>query len=123
MNELVNAWVLGYRKAWESNDPIDIRGLFTEDAIYRGTPSQEPGWVGHEQIVAGWLANQDPPGSTSFDWHIVAVDGSIAVIQALTTYPAGPKRGTYDNLWIVRLAPDGRASDYTDWFVAREPIS
>ena len=114
----VSAWVDLYRKAWETNLPDDIRAVFTEDAQYRHNPSAEP-WVGHPEIVAKWLDAQDAPGTTTFEWHPVALEGDVAVIQCVTGYPGGDKGGTYDNLWVLRLAPDGRASEYTDWWVAR----
>lgn len=114
----VSAWVDLYRTAWESNRPDDIRAAFTEDAVYRGQPHGEE-WVGHPAIVAGWLAAQDATGTTSFEWHPVALEGDVAVIQCVTVYPEGDKRGTYDNVWVLRLAADGRAREYTDWWIAR----
>jgi hypothetical protein len=40
-------------------------------------------------------------------------------VSAVTTYPEGPKKGVYDNVWIVELADDGRARSFTDSFMAR----
>ncbi|MBX3098018.1 MAG: nuclear transport factor 2 family protein [Salinibacterium sp.] len=114
----VATWVALYRKAWESNLPDDIRAPFTEDAVYRGHPS-DAGWAGHEAIVSGWLASQDAPGTTTFEWHPVAIDGDTAVVRCVTVYPEGAKGGTYDNLWVIRFAEDGRATEYTDWYIAR----
>lgn len=112
------SWVESYRRAWETNDVADIRAVFTEDAIYRPRPAAEP-WVGLPAIVAGWLEHQDAPGSTTFESSVVAVDGDVAVIRCVTGYPVGPKVGTYDNLWVVRLAGDGRAAEFTDWWIER----
>ena len=117
-NDDVSSWVDLYRTAWESNDPDDIRAVFTDSAVYRGRPSEAP-WTGHDAIVAGWLQHADPAGSTTFEWHRVAVEGDVAVIQCVTGYPEGPKGGTYDNLWVVRLERDGRASEFTDWWIPR----
>ena len=117
---VVTSWIDGYRKAWESNSADDIRAIFTEDAVYRSGPSDEPGSVGHPAIVAGWLEEQDPPGSTTFEWHPVAIDGNVAVVRCVTTYPGGPKEGVYDNLWVIRLEADGRASEFTDWWIGRK---
>jgi hypothetical protein len=50
-------------RAWNTNDPADIAGLFTADTTYRGAP-YEPGPHGVEAIVADWLARQDQPRST-----------------------------------------------------------
>lgn len=119
MTDAVTAWVEGYRRAWESNRADDIRAIFTENAVYKGTPSDPEPWIGHPAIVAGWLEHQDPPGSTSFQFTPIAVQGDVAVVQCVTTYPEGPKGGVYDNLWVIRLADDGRASEFTDWYIAR----
>lgn len=118
MTTAIETWVAGYRRAWESNDIDDIRAIFTEDALYRGAPSIEP-WAGIDAIIAGWLEHQDPAGSTTFEWKPVAVEGDVAVVQCVTGYPEGPKGGVYDNIWVVRLAPDGRASEFTDWYIPR----
>ena len=115
----VRTWVEGYRRAWESNLADDIRAIFTEDAQYRDGPSTPP-WVGHAEIVAGWLDQQDPPGTSTFDWSILAIDGDTAVVRGVTGYPSGPKASVYDNLFVLRFAPDGRVSEFTDWFIARD---
>lgn len=121
MTTPIEDWVTAYRRAWETNAIDDIRAAFTEDAIYRMSPSAEP-WVGIEAIIAGWLEHQDPPGSTGFESAIVAVDGDVAVVRCVTTYPEGPKGGIYDNLWVIRLAPDGRATEFTDFWVPRPRV-
>ena len=69
--------------------------------------------------MKGWLEHQDPPGTTTFEWKRVAKEGSTAVVTAVTGYPDGPKKGTYDNVWIIELADDGRAKSFTDFCVAR----
>jgi uncharacterized protein (TIGR02246 family) len=113
--EIVTAWVEAYQKAWESNDPADIRAAFTDDAVYFRAPGGPP-WTGIDAIVAGWQENRDEPGDVRFEWSIAAIDGDVAVLRAKTDYPDH----AYDNAWIVRLAPDGRASEYTDFWVVRQ---
>ena len=114
---LVTAWVQAYRKAWETNEPDDIRSLFTEDAEYYTEPYAEP-WRGHESIVATWLENKDEPGETAFTWELVAVEGDTGVIRAVTPYQG---RATYHNLWVIRFAEDGRATRFTEWWMAENP--
>ncbi|WP_291057177.1 nuclear transport factor 2 family protein [Herbiconiux sp.] len=109
------SWIRGYRRAWESNDPADITALFTDDADYFEAPHQHP-WHGHDAIVAGWLAARDEPGDTAFEWETVAETPEVAIVRAVSRYAAGP---VYDNLWVIRFAPDGRATSYTDWWVER----
>jgi hypothetical protein len=45
----------------------------------------------------------------------VAREGRTAVIRGVSTYPTT----VYDNLWIVRFADDGRAVDFTEFWVDR----
>lgn len=110
--DAVTAWVDNYRRAWESNDPADIGGLFTADAAYFPQPFAEP-WMGRETIVAEWLKIKDEPGVTTFAWHPLIVTDDLAVIEATTTYPTD----TYSNLWILRLDNSGQARQFTEWWM------
>lgn len=114
-------WLRRYRVAWESNDEDDIRGLFTDDAVYNYHPHEPEPVVGIEAIVASWLENRDEPGDTEFEGGVLAVDGDLAILQCVTTYVTEAPPKTYDNLWVVRLAGDGRASEFTEWYILRQP--
>src|SRR4051812_7195223 len=109
----LTAWLDRYRTAWTSNEPDDIRALFTEDAEYRYHPWDEP-LTGHEAIVAGWLDSKDEPGDWTFEWEPVAEQGRIGVVEGRTVYRNGP---SYRNLWVVELAEDGRAARFTEWYM------
>lgn len=115
------SWVLRYVEAWTSNDPDQIAALFTEDGEYRTAPYAPP-WVGHDQIVVEWLANKDEPGTWSFSFEIVAVDGDTAFMEGTTVYAdsEAAKSRTYRNLWVIQLAEDGRCRRFTEWYM-REP--
>lgn len=117
-HEAVTLWVEAYRRAWESNEPGDIRALFTEDADYLTEPFAEP-WRGHDEIVEEWLEARDEPGETGFDWQIVAVEGDTAVVRAVTPYIG---KATYHNVWVITFAPDGRASGFTEWWMTEKPV-
>lgn len=118
--EAAEDWMRRYVLAWTTNDPDDIRALFTADADYRDGPTTPP-WVGHEGIVAGWLGQRDEPGTWSFEHELVAIDGDVAVVRGLTRYPTATRKSRrYDNLMVVRFAGDGRARSFTDWFVASD---
>jgi hypothetical protein len=111
-------WIARYRTAWNTNDPDDIRALFTPDADYRTEPFSPP-WHGYDEIVEGWLEAQDAPESTTFAWQVLRAPDpyfpdDLALVQATTSYADGP---TYSNLWLIRLAPDGRAREFTEWWM------
>ncbi len=116
-------WMARYVRAWETNDPGDIRTLFTPDAEYRDRPSTPP-WVGHDAILAGWLDQKDAPGTWSFEFDLTAVDGDIAVVRGRTRYPtATEKSAQYDNLMVIHLTADGRARSFTDWWVVPDSVA
>jgi uncharacterized protein (TIGR02246 family) len=112
--DAVTAWVQKYRRAWESNDPDDIGGLFTDDAAYFPEPYAKP-WLGRDDIITKWLAARDEPGDTTFEWHPVIVTDELAIIEATTVYRE-PAR-TYSNLWVLRLDNQGQARQFTEWWM------
>jgi catechol 2,3-dioxygenase-like lactoylglutathione lyase family enzyme len=115
MTVAVHTWVDGYRRAWESNDPEQIRALFTEDATYETTPHDPDAWHGIDAIVEEWLRIRDEPGTTTFEWEIAGIFGDVAFVRGVSVYADD----TYDNLWVIRLVPDGQAREFTEWYVAR----
>ena len=108
------SWMLAYVSAWDSNDPGDITALFTDDAEYFPAPHVRPA-VGHDAIVTWWLSARDEPGDHAFTWRPVAITPTTAVIRGRTDYADGR---SYENLWVVEFAPDGRASRYTEWYMS-----
>lgn len=107
-----------YIRAWTSNEPEDIRSLFTEDAVYFTSPHELEPWRGHEQIAERWIAERDEPEDWTFEWKLLGVDGGRAFVQGRTDYSASGR--SYDNLWIIQLTADGRASSFTEWYMPRK---
>lgn len=119
----IRRWVTGYERAWASNEPDDIRALFTDDAEYRTAPWREP-WRGVEAIVAEWLARRDEPGTYTFRWEPDDATATRDYVRGETRY-LGTDGGedVYSNLWIVELAPDGRARAFTEWWMNQTATS
>ena len=78
--ERVAAWLADYIAAWRSNDEQQIRALFTEDAVYRYHPYDEP-VVGAADIAADWLEHPDDPDEWEASYQPIAVDGDTAVAR------------------------------------------
>jgi SnoaL-like domain len=116
-----HAWVKRYMVAWGSNDPDEIGGLFTDHAEYYTAPFRAP-WQGREAIVAGWLEHKDELGDYDFRHQMIAVAGDLGFVRGWTRYLAGEYKGSFSNLWMIRLAPDGRATSFTEWWM-EEPAS
>jgi hypothetical protein len=111
-SDVVTTWMRAYREAWDSNLPADIERLFTEDAVYYFEPFSKPA-VGRAEIVERWIGKKDEPGSTAFEWHPLVQNDDLFIIQGQTKYT----EITFSNLWVVRVAPDGRASEFTEWWM------
>ena len=111
---MLSAWIDGYVRAWNSNDPDEIGALFTDDALYFTEPYASP-WRGRAEIVEGWLAARDEPGDATFEWRPLVEASDLAVVTGTTVYREPPR--TYSNLWVVRLEPDGRCREFTEWWM------
>jgi hypothetical protein len=59
-------------------------------------------------------ARQRPAGSLTLATDILAVDGPTAVVRAEVRY-GDPPRQEYRDLWVLRLAGDGRCDWFEEW--------
>jgi uncharacterized protein (TIGR02246 family) len=111
-------WLERYRAAWATDDPEQIGALFTEDAVYAPRPYGEP-WEGRDTIVAKWIELGDSNVVWQFQGEVLAVEGDTGVVRGLTSYAAHDTEPeeVYSNIWVVKLAPDGRATSFAEWWV------
>lgn len=114
MTDILQNWLDRYLAAWTSNEPADIRSLFTEDATYAGSPLEPEPWVGREAIVDGWRAYRDEPGTWKFEGAPTVYADGVGIVEGRTDYSDGR---IYANLWVIRFADDGRATSFVEWFM------
>jgi uncharacterized protein (TIGR02246 family) len=117
-------WLDRYEQAWRNNDAAQIADLFTDDAVYRWHPWEDPsdGADGREEIVQAWLDQPDDPDDWTLECEPLAVNGELGVARCVTRYRAtarGPAR-VYHNIWLVTLTDDGRCSQFTEYYM-KEP--
>lgn len=122
--ETLGDWLGRYEIAWRSNDADLVEALFTDDAVYRWHPWDDEGDLarGADAIAQAWLAFPDEPDSWELQAVPLAMNGDLGIARCVTRYRAAadePER-TYHNIFLVRLAPDGRCFDFTEFFM-REP--
>jgi ketosteroid isomerase-like protein len=117
-------WLTAYRRAWTTDSADDIAALFTDEATYSPWPYSKP-WAGRTAIVAKWIERGDSQRPWTFEHRILAVDGDLGIVEGVTGYPAhGEDEETeFKNLWLVRLAPDGRATEFAVWWAERQKTS
>jgi ketosteroid isomerase-like protein len=108
-------WIDGYLAAWASNDPAAITALFTPDAAYRDRPFAAPK-IGHAAITADWIERKDEPGTWQAWLEPLLVHDDTAIVTGKVDYTNGNR---YANLWVIRFGDDGRAAEFTEWWMDR----
>ncbi|TCM45940.1 nuclear transport factor 2 family protein [Kribbella sp. VKM Ac-2568] len=115
--KVLERWIARYRLAWETNDPADIAALWTEDAAFYRRPDEEP-VLGRDAIVDAWLEVADAPGETTFDYQVLGFGDGVGFVRGWTTYLTDPP-SEFSNLWLIRLDRDGRAHEFTEWWMEK----
>jgi ketosteroid isomerase-like protein len=109
----LSRWVDAYERAWRAPGVEALDALFTEDATYSTAPYESP-HAGLAAIRAMWEAGRSPGEAFSMASEVVAVEGDVGVVRVAVHYTA-PRDQEYRDLWIVRLAPDGRCASFEEW--------
>jgi ketosteroid isomerase-like protein len=124
----LQGWLDRYLEAWRTYDPEQIGALFSEDAVCRYHPYDEP-IRGRDAVINSWTGegesapDRDEPGTWEAQYEPFAIDGSNAVATGHSSYrhePGGDFYRTYHNCFVMRFDDDGRCSEFTEWFMFRE---
>ena len=119
----IDEWLALYRRAWTTDSPDEIARLFTEDVRYYSAPYREP-MNGREEVIEFWHGQKESVIPWSFDPEVIARDGGLHVVRAVTRYPEGTLSAdgpeVFHNLWLVTLAEDGRAREFVEYFMLEE---
>jgi len=119
----VARWLSEYVTAWESYDADAIGALFSDDAVYRWHPWDEPDKSAHgrEAIVASWLEDQDAAGSWAAEYRPWLVHESRAVAVGVSRYldADGSVEREYHNVFLLGFDGDGRCREFTELFMLR----
>lgn len=119
-HQTVTDWLNRYVAAWKSYDPAAIGALFSEDARYYYSPFDTEPVVGRDAIVASWTDEPDDPNTYDADYHPVAIEGSLAVVNGRSRYYApGSKTvgAEFDNIFLIRFDDAGLCTEFREWFM------
>ena len=113
----VQAWIDGYVRAWNSNDPTDIRAPSLRTRPTPPSRTADRGGPGRDRAPVAGPQGRAWPGPV----HLapLAVTSEVAVIQGEVAYPG--EGHTYSNLWVIRLDAEGRCTEFTEWWM-RHPL-
>jgi ketosteroid isomerase-like protein len=118
--ERVDAWLEGYRRAWEEADTPAVLGLFTEDATYRSHPLR-PVHAGHDGIAAYWTQATADQRDVRVRLGDPVVDGDRVGVEWWTTMRAGGDPLTLVGVLLLAFAADGRCRALREcWNLAEE---
>ncbi len=71
-----------------------------------------------------WGAQGESRLPWTFEPQVIAREGDLCVVRAVTRYPEGtdgePGAVAFHNLWLVTLAADGRAREFVEYFMLAE---
>jgi ketosteroid isomerase-like protein len=119
----IRDWLMAYRHAWAADDPAEVAALFSEDVRYFTAPYRAP-LEGIEAVTAYWIGEDEGGISWSFEYQVLAQEGDLFIVRAVTAYPEGGTHhhdpAQFHNLWLVTLGPDGRASEFVEYFMLVE---
>jgi ketosteroid isomerase-like protein len=119
----IEDWLARYRDAWGTDEREGIAGLFTDDVRYFTAPYRAP-LRGREAVVAFWLGEREWDMPWTFEYEVLARQGGLHVVRAVTTYPDGTRdaggREVFFNLWLVTLDGRGRAREFVEYFMLEE---
>jgi hypothetical protein len=118
--ERVDAWLDGYRRAWERADTQAVLGLFTADATYRSHPLR-PAHTGHDGVAAYWGRATADQQDVRVRFGDPIVDGDRVAVEWWAVMGAGGDPTTLAGCLILTFAAGGRCRELREcWHLAEE---
>ena len=112
-----DAWLRGYKSAWENRDPQAAAALFTDDAEYYWTPFDPP-HRGKEGIAAVWKGAVSQQKDINFTYDVLAVNGALGIARWHTKLTAVPDNTPveFDGIIVATFAPSKHCREFREWW-------
>jgi hypothetical protein len=113
----VDAWLEGYRRAWEQGDTPAVLGLFTTDASYRSHPLR-PAHTGHDGVAAYWAGATADQRDVRVRFGTPFASGASAAVEWWTATLEDGHPATLIGTSVLTFTPDGLVATGRDyWFL------
>jgi hypothetical protein len=120
--ERVDAWLEGYRRAWEQAHTPAVLGLFTTDATYRSHPLR-PAHTGHRGIADYWTRATADQQDVRVRFGDPIVDGDRVAAEWWTLMRAAGTPVTLVGCLLLAFAADGRCQALREcWNLTEAPV-
>jgi hypothetical protein len=80
--------------------------------------------TGRDAITAEWMAEKHVFAGRGYDaqYKPIAIDGGVVVTHGRTLFfdvATEAIQGEFDNIWVLRFAPDGSCAEFHEWYAGR----
>ncbi|HEX9122247.1 MAG TPA: nuclear transport factor 2 family protein [Actinomycetota bacterium] len=113
------SWLDRYFRAWVSNDPAEVAGLFAEDAVYSWGPFREPA-RGREAIVRAWVEG-GVPDDLHLEYEALATVGPRGIAHWRSAFRSEEgSREEVDGILVCDFDELGRCTLHQEWYSERK---
>ena len=117
----LSEWLDRYFLAWQTNDPEDVAGLFSQDAVYFYGPFKE-GARGRDTIVANWISNPDGQSHVRCAFEVLAVEDDLGIAHWNVLFDAlspNGKQTELDGILVLKFNPVMECVEHREWYSRR----
>lgn len=111
----VDNWLAGYQDAWVRRDPDAAAALFTDDALYREQPYEEP-FAGAAAVHDYWAKVTASQRDVELRYGKPLVVADRAAVEWWVTMTNGGVEVTLAGSFMLRFAENGLCSELREYW-------
>jgi SnoaL-like domain len=111
----VSGWLAEYRRAWIERDPDAAAALFTDDALYREQPYDEP-FVGPSGVRDYWARVTATQEAVELEYGTPVVVGDRAAVEWWVTMLNGGAEITLAGEFMLRFDENGLCRELREYW-------
>jgi len=115
--EKVEAWLEGYKMAWETLDPDKAAELFTSDATYQEDPYSDP-FLGQKGIHEYWTRVTSNQRNVDFSFEVLAVSGNTGIAHWHSEFKTVEPETSIilDGIFVLEFSSDRLCQSLKEWW-------